>query len=106
MTMVASISKRAVASEAAQRAEERRADAECFNSPEMRDTPEAKEFRANLHQEMVLLGRSALAASRKRRAEARAGASRQEKATGPSLPVSSSTAERVQQPIPDKRGSS
>lgn len=104
--MVASISKRAAASEAAQRAEKRHAAAEYFNSPEVRDTPETKEFRANLHQETVLLGRSALASSRQACAEAQVGASRQQQATGPPQPVLSSNTERVQQPIPDKRGSS
>lgn len=66
-TMVASTPKRAAASEAAQLAEELRAAAEYFNSAPVRDPPEAEEFRANLHQEMILLGRSALSASRQRR---------------------------------------
>lgn len=69
-TMVSSISKRAAANEAAKWAKERSAAAEYFNSPEVRDAPEAKEFSANLHQEMVLLGRSVFAAPRQRRAEA------------------------------------
>lgn len=68
--MVSSISNRAAANEAAQWAKERSAAAEYFNSPEVRDAPEAKEFSAKLHQEMVLLGRSVFAASRQRRAEA------------------------------------
>lgn len=68
-TMVSSISKRAAACEAAQRAEDRRMAAEYFNREGVRDTPEALEFRSNLHQEMVRLGRSVLSTALERRTD-------------------------------------
>lgn len=97
--MVALILKRSAASEAAQLAEERRASGEYLTSAHVGDTTEAEELRANFHQEMILLGRSALSASRQRRIDALPGASRQRGATLPAQPASTSNADQE-----DRRG--
>lgn len=94
-TMVSSMSKRAAAAEAAQRAEERRTAAEYFDREDVRDTPEAKEFRASLHEEMVLLGRSALSASRERRLACDAGSTEQHGPRVAGAPESSSSGQGV-----------
>lgn len=67
MTIAASIAKRAAAGEAAQEAENRRVAAEYFQQERVRETPEAKAFQADLHQEMLALGRAAIQSSRHRR---------------------------------------
>lgn len=94
MTIAASISKRAAAGEAAQEAENRRVAAEYFQQERVRETPEAKAFQADLHQEMLALGRAAIQSSRHRRTRGAPSVSSDvELVPMPSAPSASSTDE-------------